>query len=477
MSGALSIFAAARECPRDLALVVPERGVTLRFGELAERVAGALAGLVELDLVAGRPVAFFPHARLETLIVLLALAEAGFPFVPIHPRLVPAERARLLDALAPVTFLDDAAIDALGAAPAAPVPASPRVASPEELFAIVPTSGTSGAPKGVLLPRRSFVASAQASAAHLGFLPSDRWLLGLPLAHVGGLSVLTRCVLARRPVVLLSRFDPTLVLETLANQRVTLLSAVPTMLASLLDADREGVLSRLRILLLGGAAAPLPLLQEAASRGIRALPTYGLTEACSQVTTQPLRDPPRALPGVGRPLLGIRVAVADAQGHPVARGDEGRIWVAGPTLFRGYFGEPPRADEPFDTGDLGHVDGAGDLHIHGRRTDLLVTGGENVRPAEVEAVLLAFEGVRGALVFGVEDGRWGQLVAAAIVWDAAVPFEEGALVDFLAAQLAPHKRPRRLALVDRLPETPLGKPDRRGAAARLGVALRPLRSR
>lgn len=469
---ALSVFAAAAEQPEALALVVPSRGLALSYAALAARVAGTQRALAARALPPGAPLAFVPHAELESLVLLLALFEAGHPVVPVHPRLVATERARLLASLASPPCLADDEVTALGSAPPSAVPPRPAQHEPELPLAIVPTSGTSGAPKGVLLSRRAFVASARASAAHLGYLPRDRWLLGLPLAHVGGLSVLTRSVLARRTVVLVPRFEPELVLAALVAEEVTLLSAVPTMLAALLSADRDNALARLRVLLLGGAAAPQPLVEEAISRGIPVLPTYGLTEACSQVATQPLRRPLVARSGVGRPLPGVLLEVRNAAGAVAAPGEEGRIFVGGEVLFSGYAGEPPRAEGLFETGDLGHLDGEGSLHVSGRRTDLVVTGGENVRPQEVEGVLTTFPGIAAALVFGLEDPRWGQLVAAALVLAPGASLDEGALARHLEEQLAPHKRPRRMAIVEALPSTPLGKPDRRGAAARLAGVLR-----
>lgn len=474
MTAALSVFAAAAEAPDALALIVPSRALSLSYAELAARVAGTLRALAPRALPPGAPIAFVPHPELEPIVLLLALLEAGHPLVPVHPRLVATERARLLARLAPHAFLADDEVAALGSAPPRVVPSVSAPRDPEHPLALVPTSGTSGEPKGAVLSRRAFVASAGASAAHLGFSPADRWLLGLPLAHVGGLSVLTRCLLARKTVVLVPRFEPEAVLAALATHHVTLLSAVPTMLAALLEADHANVLARLRVLLLGGAAAPLSLVEEAIRRGIPALPTYGLTEACSQVATQRLQRPLVAVPGVGRPLPGVLLEVRNPAGGVARPGEEGRIFVGGDTLFSGYAGEPARREGLFDTGDLGHLDGEGTLHVSGRRSDLVITGGENVRPEEVEAVLTSFPAIRAALVFGLDDPRWGQLVAAALVLAPGPALDEGAFARFLDEHLAPHKRPRRVAIVEALPLTPLGKPDRRGAAARLAASLSPV---
>jgi len=266
----------------------------------------------------------------------------------------------------------------------------------------------------------------------------------LPLAHVGGLSVLVRCLLARRPFVL---GRPDRVAEDIARHHATIVSLVPTQLARLLDA-RWTPPPWLRIVLLGGAAAPASLLAHAAAAGVPVVTTYGLTEACSQVATQ---IPGASGAGCGPPLPGVRVRIVDE-----------RIEIDGPTLFSGYLGEPPRAAGWFATGDFGRLDAAGNLHVLGRRTDLIVTGGENVYPAEVEAYLDA-RGV-AACVFGMPDETWGEIVCAATT---------GVVVAATLADLAPWKRPRRWARVRELPLTPGGKPDRaaaRALAERVGLA-------
>jgi o-succinylbenzoate---CoA ligase len=336
-----------------------------------------------------------------------------------------------------------------------------------------------------MLPRSAILASADASARNLGWEPHDRWLACMPLCHIGGLSILTRCLLARVPVVLEPRFDPRAVLEAIRRDEATLLSVVPTMLQALLDEDSQNLLARPRAVLVGGAAAPDALLDECARRGVMALTTYGLTEACSQVTSQAPRDPFTREPGSGRPLPGVELQIALPESEAQApSGAVGRIQIRGPTRMRAYFprgGPPPGEPLPeldraawLDTGDLGALDEEGRLHVYARRTDLIVTGGENVYPAEVERVLGAVPGVLRALVFGVPDDRWGHVVAAAIVLDPARPASDVTLADELRARLASHKRPRRICFVDALPVAPSGKLDRASAPARFAASLRPL---
>jgi O-succinylbenzoic acid--CoA ligase len=468
----LSALDAAREGPARDALVLPSAGLRLTFADVAARVSRAAGHLDTLGLPRGARVALTARCQLDVVIAVLALIELGFAVVPLHPRLTPAEIAVQLAEARPARVLSDADVAAL----ADPGPTRSRGPSPPDdaPLAILFTSGTTGRPKGAVLARSAFLASAAASAENLGFVESDRWLLCLPLAHAGGLSILTRCLAARRAVVLEERFEPDACLAAIRDAGVSIVSVVPTMLRALLAADRGGDLARLRVALVGGAAAPLPLLEESARLRVPALTTYGLTEACSQLTTQAPRDPSIVDASAGSPLRGADVEVVDDAGEALPAGREGRIRARGPMLMSGYLGHAPLGAAPFDTGDLGYRDERGRLFVLSRRTDLVVSGGENVYPAEVEAALLACPGVAAALVFGVPDEVWGQVVAAAIVPAESGSFDRQALRDCLSARLARYKRPRLLAVVPALPETRFGKPDRVAAGARLRGALEPL---
>ncbi len=469
----LSVLAAAAEAPGRDALV--RRDGVLSYADLAARVDRVAGAIEAWALPPGAPVALRASSRPATVTAMLALVELGVPFVPIHPGLTPAEIAVLVEDAAPARVLEDADLDALEAA-SPPRRLGRRAPPPPEApLAILYTSGTSGRPKGAVLPRSAFVASAAASAHNLGWRGDDRWLLCMPLCHAGGLSIVTRSLVARRAVVLEPRFDAPAVLEAVEAQRATLLSVVPTMLKRLLAEDRRGALARLRAILVGGAAAPLAIMEECAARGVRALATYGLTEACSQVTCQiPGDGPPRARAGAGKPLRGVEVSITDDDGEPVSAGVTGKVRVRGPTRMRGYLGREPLAPGAWlDTGDLGALDAAGELHVHARRTDLVVTGGENVYPVEVEQAIEALGGVARALVFGVPDPVWGQRVAAAIELDPARPADPAALLAALRGRLAPHKRPRLVCFPRALPVITADKLDRAGARERLARELVP----
>ncbi len=253
--------------------------------------------------------------------------------------------------------------------------------------------------------------------------------------------------------------------QWLEADRVTQLSLVPTMLSLLLDAHPSGAApAHLRALLLGGAAASPALMARAAERGLPVVVTYGCTETCSQVVATPYAQRfDAAAWGAGVPLAGVELRI-----------DDGRILVKGPMRMAGYLGEEPLdPDAWFDTGDLGEIDARGGLHLHARRADLIVTGGENVYPAEVERVLDACPGIRASAVFGLSDETWGQTVAAALVAGTPPP-SDAQLLTHVREALAPHQRPRRICFIDSLPVNSAGKLDRL-ALPRLAAQLRPLR--
>ena len=449
----LSLRVVSGEHPDAPALVVPGRR-PLTFRDLAERAGAETARVPELAELArtGCRVGLVATPSVETVARFFGLADAGVTVVPLHPRGVTGEwRARATAVGCRILLGPDGGVTRLP--PPAGDAGAPTAPGPERPLAVLFTSGSTGTPRGVELSRRAFVAAASASAERLGWRTDDRWLCVLPLAHVGGLSILVRSLLAARPVVLHPAFDPAEVAASIDREGVTLASFVPTMVARLLDACPDWrPPPRLRAVLLGGAAGGPELWATALERGLPLLETYGMTETCSQVATAVPGSYPRTM----RPLPGFDVRERD-----------GRIEVRGPMLFTRYLPEgahesPFTPDGWFRTGDAGRLRDDGSLEPLGRSDDTIVTGGENVAPAEIEHLLETHPAVRRASVIGLPDRLWGEIVAAALVSvdGAPVPSEEE-LRSWLERRLAPFRRPRRFAWVERLPETPTGKVDRR----------------
>ena len=411
-----------------------------------------------------------------------AIALAGRTVLPLNLRLTTRELAQQL-ADARVGWLlgkaDDARLADLAEkvpglrceiAPKFGVLSAPHGAMPGEsgsadrgtALAVLFTSGTSGRAKGACLTRANFLASAEAAADRLGPVVAQRWLACMPLFHVGGLSILMRSVRFGGPVRLLPRFDAAEVSDVLDGGDVAAVSLVPTMLSRLLS-HREGRAAPpgLRALLLGGAAAAPELLTRALAAGYPVCPTYGLTESCSQVATA---APPPVGAACALPMLPLRGTELriDIDGRDAPPGTPGEIVVRGPTVMQGYLHDPQstawvlRAGWLF-TGDIGCLDSEGGLRVLDRRDDLIVSGGENVYPAEIEAVLLEHPSVDDAGVAGVPDADLGARVVAWVVAAPGKAPDVEALQRHCRSRLAGFKQPREIRYVDALPRNTAGK--------------------
>ncbi len=321
------------------------------------------------------------------------------------------------------------------------------------------TSGTTGPPKPVALSAASFEAHARAHASNLGGSAAHRWYLCLPMFHVGALAMITRAVHQRGSLVIALGFDAARFLADAEAHQLTHASLVPTQLARVLEAlGGRRFPAGFQALLIGGGPVPPGLMRRARQLGAPVLHTYGLTEACSQVCTERPADADGQ--SAGPPLEGLEVSILGPDG-PAAPGTPGRIHVAGPTVASAFGGH-------LDTGDLGFFDERGRLHVLARRTDLIVSGGENVYPWEIERALLELPYVRDAAVGAQPDELWGQRVAAAVVVESG--HDDSELTAALRDRLAGFKLPRLYLRVAELPRTPTGKVDRRALAALFDAA-------
>jgi O-succinylbenzoic acid--CoA ligase len=424
----------AQSCPERNALVTEASSVT--YAELEAEATWVARRLAAYGVRRGATAALTMHPRREEVVLLHALMKLGGVALPLNPLLTDAERSAVMAAERPAVDLNDAA-ELTQTEADLPLLGEHDM---DDLQCRILTSGTSGEPRPVSLTYGNFLFSAVGSAFNLGVEPSDRWLCCLPLSHVAGLSIVLRSVIYGTTAVLLDGFDTEQVATTLVSGDISVVSLVPTQLIRLLEAGAD--LSRPRAILIGGGPVPPEALREALDRGATVVQTYGMTETCSQVTTLAPEDAARKIGSVGRPLLTTHVRIAD-----------GEILVQGPTVSR----EALDPDGWLHTGDLGRIDEEGFLYVTGRSGELIVTGGENVMPAEVEAVLLAHRAVADAAVVGRPDPEWQEAVCALVVLADGAEAGEEELRAHCSASLAGFKVPKRVDFVSGLPRTASGK--------------------
>lgn len=483
---------------------VLEPGRTWSFAELDALADELAAGLAASGVRPGDRVALLAAPSATAVALLAATGRAGACVAPLGTRLTAPELAAAGLEIAPRLVVHDdehaTAAVALGApsvglealaaragadaraagARARGRPASATGLDPDAPAVAVLTSGTTGRPKVALLSHAAMAASAGAWSAALP--TATGWLLCLGLAHVAGLGVAWRAIGAGVPLCVVSAFDAEIVLDALRKGPASHVSLVPTQLARLLDADdgtrgtnggargtdapRRTDLETgnpahpgLRAVLLGGAPVPPALVTRALAAGWPVVPTYGLSEAGSGVTALATADAAARPGSAGWPLPGVALRIADA-----AADGSGEIWVRTPAAFSGYLGRPAATAATFGpggwlrTGDAGRLDADGFLSVLDRRDDLLVSGGENVVPAEVEAALAEHPAIAEAGVVGRPDATWGAVPVAAVVLrpGEAAPTDEE-LRSFCGVRLAPYKVPAGFVVVAALPRTASGK--------------------
>jgi O-succinylbenzoic acid--CoA ligase len=472
------IRARAAQTPDSLALRAGR--LELSFAELERSAENSARALRALGVRDGEPVAALLGNAPEFVSVVHGAALCGAALVPLNARLTGPELAyQLADARPRVLVHGSGELAALARAAAAGLPELTLAEVPlratddsselraelasEDTAAIVYTSGTTGAPKGAELSHGAFLWSALAASLHLGHAPAERWLACMPLFHVGGLSILYRSALTGASVVLHERFDPVRANESLDRDGITLVSFVAAMLERVLDArGARPAPPGLRCVLLGGGPAPRPLLERARALGFPIATTYGLTEAASQVATAAPADLLTTRDGVGGPLFGTELRILSPDGVGLPPGEAGEIAVRGPTLMKGYLRRPEDSARALrggwlHTGDVGLVDARGELVVLDRRSDLIVTGGENVYPAEVEAALLSHPAIAEAGVAPEPAPQLGQRVAAWIVLRPGAQAQSSELDTFCRERLAGYKTPRAYYFVASLPRSASGK--------------------
>jgi O-succinylbenzoic acid--CoA ligase len=428
----------SQSCPERTALIA--EGAAVTYAELEAEATWVARRLIAHGVRRGSIVAMTMHPRREQVVMVHALLKVGAVLLPLGPRLSAEERAGIIAAEEPAVDLDDAG-ELTQTEADLPLLGEHDM---DHVACRVLTSGSTGTPDPVGLTYGNFLWSAVGSAFNIGVEPHDRWLCCLPLSHISGLGIVMRSVIYGTTAILHDGFDVDRVAASLEGEEITVVSLVATMLTRLLDAGAD--LSRPRALLIGGGPVPEEPLEEALGRGATVVQTYGLTETCSQVTTLTPADARRKLGSAGRPLLTTHLRIQD-----------GEILVQGPTVA------PGRADADgwLHTGDLGRIDEEGFLYVEDRIDDMIVSGGENVVPAEVEKVLLRHPEVADAAVVGREDPEWQQAVTAIVVLEEGSEVSPDELRRHCAESLAGFKVPKRVELAAALPRTPSGKLMRR----------------
>jgi O-succinylbenzoic acid--CoA ligase len=428
----------SQSCPDRTALTADGEAVT--YAELEAEATWVARRLAAQGVRRGSTVALSMHPSRELIVLVHALMKVGAVLLPLGPRLTEAERAEVVEIEEPTLDLRDpgeltqseADLPLLGEH------------DMNDVACRVLTSGSTGAAHPVSLTYGNFLWSAVGSGFNIGVQPQDHWLCCLPLSHISGLSIAMRSVIYGTTAVLHDGFEVDRVAASLQDDGVTVLSLVTTTLTRLLEAGAD--LSGPRAILVGGGPVPEEPLEEAIGRGATVVQTYGLTEACSQVTTLAPADARRKLGSAGRPLLTTHLRIQD-----------GEILVQGPTVAPGC----ADADGWLHTGDLGRIDEEGFLYVEDRIDDLIVSGGENVVPAEVEKVLMRHPEVADAAVIGREDPEWQQAVTAVVVLESGSEATPDELRRHCAGALADFKVPKRVELAAALPRTPSGKLMRR----------------
>jgi fatty-acyl-CoA synthase len=464
----------AAHAPDAVALRSPDERIP--YAALQARIAAMAALLAAEGIGPGDRVAFLGQNHPAQLVLLFACARLGALQVPLNWRLAVPELRFILEDSGARLLLATPAMAAAGAAAlppgcrlleaeAMPPPAAPPPAlgGPEDPVLLVYTSGTTGRPKGAILDQRALLFNALNAQHCFGLTAADRVLTVLPLFHVGGLNIQTTpALLAGAEVVLLPRFEPEAFFAAVAAERPSLTLLVPAVMQALVAHPGWATadLASLRAVGAGSSDVPLPLIEAFHARGIPVQQVYGATETCPIAICQ-TRAAALAAPGsIGLPALHGEARVVDAAGREAPPGIPGEIQLRGPHLARGYWGAPDATREAFRegwfaSGDVGLRDAEGRYWFTDRLKHVIISGGENIYPAELERVLRTAPGVREGAVCGRPDPRWGEVPVAVVV--PGPDFEAGAVLRHFEGQLARFKHPRAVVTVAALPRTALGK--------------------
>ena len=495
----------AQMFPDQEILVFGERRLT--YGELWEQVRRLGNALRALGVRRGDRVGVLQTNSEQYVTAYYATAAIGAVFVPLNYRAKPPELEYMIETAGIAVLLVGgrylALIDELRPrlstvrtfvtldTPRADLPALQALidAASEEfdeepiddddVSILMYTSGTTSLPKGVMLRFNDFTAYVVGNTDMADGTPRGTALLSAPLYHIAGATNIMTSLWTGRKLVLLPQFDPTAWLDAVARERVTHAFVVPTMMKQLIDHPdfARYDLSSLQNLSYGGAAMPFPVIR----RAIELFPpstgfvnAFGQTETTSTLTVlgpddhrldgtpEEVERNLKRLVSIGRPLPDVQVKVVDDDGNELPTGAVGELWVFTPRTMKGYAGQDGKVNNPalegwLPTRDMGWIDADGYIFLAGRKDDMMIRGGENISPAEVEAVLYSHSGVEEAAVVGLPDEEWGQRVVAIVVRRPGVALDEAEVIEFCRQRLASFKKPERVHFIDALPKNQMGK--------------------
>ncbi len=472
--------------PDRIAFITKNESVT--FKKLYECVQIRAKQLVNLGVEAGNKIGVLSSNSLEMVVIYHALIAVRAVAVPLNTRLNQSELGFQLDDCGANVLLYEEAFSSKAETIDTKSANVLKVSfeelaqsemSEKELFkeiimddphAIIYTSGTTGFPKGVVLTYNNHWWSAIGSALNLGLEMTDKWLACVPLFHVSGLSILMKNVIYGMSVHLFRSFDPGEVNKTIIDEKITMLSVVATMLQALLkDLEEKRYPSSFRCMLLGGGPAPAVILENCRDKQIPVYQTYGLTESASQIVTLSPEYMLKKLGSAGKPLFPAQIKIMIGQDQAKSN-EPGEILIKGPNVTKEYFNRSEATAGTIKngwlaTGDIGYLDEEGFLYVLDRRKDLIISGGENIYPAEIEAALMHHPFVEEAGVIGIEDSKWGQVPAAFVkLKDHKHEVAESDIIAFAEENLAGYKTPKRVFFVDHLPRNASNKLLRRELA-------------
>lgn len=457
--------------PNGLAIEL-ETGEKITFKELNTQSQKMAKQLANLGMNKGDHVALLSHNDLQMAISIHALSYLGVTVVLLNTRLSSSElQYQINDADVSIVIAADGlhqklsqldvkkkiTFQALQNYPEKDIALQTELKLSEP-FTIIYTSGTTGFPKGVIHTYGNHWWSAMGSALNLGLSPEDKWLAVLPLFHVSGLSILLKSAIYGMPMYLMTSFEERQVHAALMTKGITMISVVTVMLQKMLEQlGKDTYPDYLRCVLLGGGPAPQPILEQAKEKQVPVFQSYGLTETSSQIATLSAEDALNKLGSAGKPLVPAQLKIIDRDSQGV-----GDIHVKGPMVTKGYFKNEAANQASFHngwlkTGDLGYFDEDEFLYIVDRRSDLIISGGENIYPSEIESVITGMEAVKEVGVTGQKNATWGEVPVAFIVKHPEKPLTDGEVKAFVQQYLASYKVPQYIYFIEELPRNASNK--------------------